>query len=195
MGEALAKNVENAQDYYIDYGEENAVSGNSYWHVLWTCNNCEKMVFQDLSRKGYELFLPTIPQRSNNKKNGDNKTFLAPMFRGYLFIRHDIDKHAYIDICSTKGLVSILGLRWDRLAKIPDNEIQLIRMAVESRLPALAYPYLKEGDRVRIKQGSLANAEGILVKTNHSKGLFVVSINLLQRSIAVEVDCLDIDPL
>lgn len=194
MGEALAKETENAHDYYYENNQHHAEHENSYWHVIWTCNNCEKMVFQELSKKGYELFLPTIFQRSINKKKG-NKKYLAPMFSGYLFIRHNVDKHAYIDICSTKGLVGILGLRWDRLAKIPDDEIQLIRMAVESRLPTLAYPYLKEGDRVRIKNGSLANAEGILVKTNASKGLLVVSINLLQRSIAVEVDCLDVDPV
>ena len=59
----------------------------------------------------------------------------------------------------------------------------------------MAYPYLTEGTRVRITQGSLANAEGILVRTDPDTGLFVLSVNLLRCSVAVEVQCTDIVPV
>lgn len=162
------------------------------WHVLWTRSNFERIVAEELTAKGYEAFLPMVEQWSKDGKG--QHTCLIPMFRGYLFLHHAVDKHDYIDICKTKGLVSILGARWDRLAYVPDSEIESIRLAVESRLPATPYPFLEEGDRVRLTRGSLAGAEGILVKNESDKGLFVISVNLLRRSVAVEVDCTNVVP-
>ena len=115
------------------------------------------------------------------------------MFRSYLFVRHKIDKKAWLDISKTKGVVSILGARWDRLARIPDEEIDSIKLLMESQLPTMPYPWLKAGTPVRITRGSLANARGILVDSEMPNGLFVVSINLLQRSVAVKVNCADVE--
>jgi transcription antitermination factor NusG len=60
---------------------------------------------------------------------------------------------------------------------------------LQAELPVVAHPYLREGQRVRITQGPLAGVEGILLQTKLQKGLLVLSIDLLQRSVAVEVDC------
>ena len=164
----------------------------SAWHVLWTRSNCERLVHDQLVSRGYEAFLPMIQEW---KGGGRRDACLVPMFKGYLFVRHAVDKESYIDICKSKGLVSILGARWDRLAQVPAKEIETIRLTVSSRLPAMPYPYLEEGDKVRITRGSLAKAEGVLVRTEPSKGLFVVSVNLLRRSVAVEVDFGDVEPV
>jgi transcription termination/antitermination protein NusG len=163
------------------------------WHVLWTKSNCEKQVYEQLSAKGYDLFLPLITEWS--RKSATPKVTQTPMFRGYLFLYAAIDKYAYLDICNTDGLVSILGHRWDRLAHIPDQEIESIRVTVDTRVPIIPYPFLEQGDRVRITKGSLANTEGILVKSEPDKGLFVISVNLLRRSIAVEVDYSNVVPV
>jgi len=163
------------------------------WHVLWTRSNFERLVAEDLTAKGYEVFLPMVPQWSRDARGGQRPA-VVPMFRGYLFLHHAVGKHEYIDICKTKGLVSILGARWDRLAYVPDREVETIKLAVESRLPAAPYPFLEEGDRVRLTRGSLAGAEGILVRSEPEKGLFVISVNLLRRSVAVEVDCTQVVP-
>lgn len=163
------------------------------WHVLWTRSNFERLVHDQLQAKGYDVFLPTLQQWSRDRR-GQLQCLLVPMFKGYLFLHHAVDKPAYIDICSTKGLASILGSRWDRLAYVPDREVETIQLAVASRRPAAPYPYLEEGDKVRIATGSLANAEGILVRNDADKGLFIVSVNLLRRSIAVEVDCTEVVP-
>ncbi|MEX0902969.1 MAG: transcription termination/antitermination NusG family protein [Pseudohongiellaceae bacterium] len=171
--------------------EPEAVTG---WHVLWTRSNYERIVLEELWAKGYEGFLPMINQWSRGKSKKGRRICRVPMFKGYLFLRHAIDKTAYIDICKTDGLVSILGSRWDKLARIPDAEIENIKFAVRSQLPVLPYPYLEKGDKVRIASGSLGNAEGILVKSEPSKGLFVISVNLLRRSVAVEVDCSNVIP-
>ena len=72
---------------------------------------------------------------------------------------------------------------------LPDAEIEGIQAVMQASLPTLPYPYLREGQRVRITSGPLANVEGILVQIKPSKGLLILSIDLLRRSVAVEVDC------
>jgi transcription antitermination factor NusG len=111
------------------------------------------------------------------------------MFPGYLFLRHAMDKVSFIEVHKTRGLVRMLGERWDRLAVAPEQEIEAVQKLLDARLPAVPHPYLREGQRVRISQGPLAGVEGLLVRIKPNKGLLVLSINLLQRSVAVEVDC------
>jgi transcription antitermination factor NusG len=111
------------------------------------------------------------------------------MFPGYLFLQHAMDKSSYIEVRKARGLVRILGERSDQLAVVPDTEIEAIQRVLRAHLPALPHPYLREGQRVRITRGPLADVEGILVRFKPNKGLLVLSIDLLQRSVAVEVDC------
>jgi transcription antitermination factor NusG len=117
------------------------------------------------------------------------------MFPGYVFLRHAVEKHSYLEIIKTRGLVRILGERWDRLMPVPDCEIEVIRRLVNADAPVMPHPYLHEGQRVRITHGALADVEGILVRVKPAKGLLVLSINLLQRSVAVEVDCTQVTPV
>jgi transcription antitermination factor NusG len=100
-----------------------------------------------------------------------------------------MEKTSYIEVCKARGLVRILGERWDRLAIIPDREIEAIHNVVQVGLPVLPHPYLREGQRVRITQGPLTGTEGIFLHSKPSKGLIVLSVELLQRSVAVEMDC------
>jgi transcription termination/antitermination protein NusG len=162
------------------------------WHVLWTRSNYEKLVYDHLHSKGYEVFLPLITEWSGQKEA--RRPRKTPMFKGYLFLYGAIDRYSYLDISNTGGLVSILGHRWDRLAHVPDKEIESIRLTVINKIPGIPYPFIENGDRVRITKGSLANTEGILVRSEPNKGLFIISINLLRRSIAVEVDYENVVP-
>jgi transcriptional antiterminator NusG len=111
------------------------------------------------------------------------------MFPGYVFVHHLIDKASYIMICKSIGLVSVLGDRWDQLGVVPDPEIEAIQRALGARLPVFPHPYLHEGQRVRIAGGPLADVEGIFVRAHPDRGFLVISINMLHRSVAVEVDC------
>ena len=172
---------------------EKPAGGDAKWHVLWTRSNFEQKVNEELARKGYEVFLPTLRQWRVFRKS--KRVREMPMFKGYLFVRHEVDKHVYLDICQTKGLVTILGSSWDRLAHIPDREIETIKRAVHSDLPVAPHPYLKEGDHVRITKGPLSNTEGILVKRDKASGIFIVSIHLLRRSVAIQVDCTQVVPV
>jgi transcription termination/antitermination protein NusG len=116
------------------------------------------------------------------------------MFPGYLFLRRAMDKASYIAVRKARGLVSVLGERWDRLAVIPDREIDAIQAVQQARLPVLPHVFLREGQRVRITRGPLEDVEGILVRQKPNSGLLVLSVNLLQQSVAVEVDCTCVVP-
>jgi transcription antitermination factor NusG len=116
------------------------------------------------------------------------------MFGGYLFLHHHIDPQSYNDVYQTRGLVKILGDSWDRLAVVPDSEVNAIRSLHAARIPAALHPYLRVGQRVRVVGGLLSGAEGILLRTKLNKGLFVISVDLLQQSVAVEIDCTQVVP-
>lgn len=157
------------------------------WYVLWTQSNCELLVYEQLVAKGFQLFLPTLIVWS--RRQGARNLLRRPMFPGYLFLRHAMDKMGYLEVRKARGLVRILGERWDRLAAVPDQEIEAIQKVAQAELPTLPHPYLREGQRVRVIRGPLAGVEGILVQIKPSKGLLVLSVGLLQRSVAVQVDC------
>jgi transcription antitermination factor NusG len=141
---------------------------------------------------GFHAFLPTMDVWS--RRAGIRRRIPVPIFPGYLFLHHAMDKAAYIEVRKTRGLVCILGERWDNLAEVPSSEIDAIRKVAQTRVPVLAHPYLHAGQRVRITRGPLADVEGILVRHKPDKGLLVLSIELLRRSIAVEVDCTCVAP-
>jgi transcription termination/antitermination protein NusG len=157
------------------------------WCVLHTRSHCEQLVHDQLVAKGFQLFLPKVEMWS--RQAGIRKVIHTPLFPGYLFLHHRMEKCSYIEVRKARGLVNILRERGDKLAVIPDAEIDSIRTVVQSQLPVLPHPYLREGQKVRIVHGPLAGTEGILLQTKTDKGLLILSVNLLQRSIAVKVDC------
>ncbi|MCZ6625259.1 MAG: hypothetical protein O7B35_13700 [Deltaproteobacteria bacterium] len=157
------------------------------WHVFWTHSHCESLVLDQLTARGFEAFLPMIDVW--RRWNRVRRVSRVPMFPGYLFLHHAMDKASFIEMSKMSGIVRILGERWDRLAEVPGKEIEAIRAVMQASLPALPYPYLQEGQRVRITSGPLANVEGILVQFKPTKGLLILSIDFLRRSMAVEVDC------
>jgi transcription antitermination factor NusG len=157
-----------------------------HWYALYTRSHCEQLVFDQLVAKNFELLLPRINVWSH--RAGKRHRLSVPMFPGYLFLRHAIDKSSYIDVCKARGLVRILGERWDRLGIVPDKEVEAIQSVLNTALPVIPYPYLREGQRVRITRGPLRGLEGVLVQSKPAKGLLILSVDLLQRSVAVEVD-------
>jgi transcription termination/antitermination protein NusG len=162
------------------------------WHVLWTRSHSEQLVHNQLADRGFQVFFPTIETWS--RRRGMRHRTTVPMFPGYLFVCRRMDQQSYIEVSQTRGLVRILGESWDRLAVVPEPEIQAIRALHASRLPATPHSYLQTGQRVRIIGGLLAGIEGILLRTHPGKGLFVISVHLLQRSVAVEIDCTLVAP-
>jgi transcriptional antiterminator NusG len=168
-----------------------SVSGR-LWYVLWTNSHCEQLVCDQLAAKAFHPFLPKMDVWST--RGGQRRLVKAPLFPGYLFVNDALDKATHTEIRKARGLVRILGEGWDRPAVVGEAEIEAIRRLVDSCLPMLPHPYLREGRRVRIVSGPLAGVEGILTRVRPDKGLLVLSVNLLQRSVAVEIDCTQVEP-
>jgi transcription termination/antitermination protein NusG len=158
-----------------------------HWYALYTRSHCEQLVCDQLAAKGFQLLLPRIEAWSH--RAGKRHLIFVPMFPGYLFLRHALDKTSYIEVRKARGLVRILGEGWDRPSVVPDAEIEAIQTVLNASLPIMPHSYLREGQRVRITQGPLSGVEGVLVQSKPAKGLLILSVDLLQRSVAVEVDC------
>lgn len=162
------------------------------WYALWTHSHCEQQVYDQLLLKGFSALLPTVDVWS--RRRGVRRLISTPMFPSYLFLRGEMDKTAYLEVSKVKGLVCLLGERWDRLTTIPEDEMKAIEQVSAARQPVLPYPYLKEGQRARIIAGPLAGVQGILVESRPQRGVLVLSLHLLHRSVAVVVDGTDVVP-
>lgn len=162
------------------------------WFALWTHSRCEQIVHDQLVQRGFHAFLPTVDLWS--RRRGVRRLLRVPMFTGYLFVRHNMDRESHVEMRKIRGLVRVLGERWDRLAAIPDDEMKSVEHIATSREPVLPFPYLQEGQRVRITTGPLSGVQGFFVEANAQRGTLVVSVHLLQRSVSVVVDATDVAP-
>ena len=159
------------------------------WFAIQARTRYENVVAAFLDGKGYEWFLPTYWCR-RRWSDRIKKTEL-PLFPGYLFCRFNPLQR--LPILQTPGLVSIVGVGRNPVP-VEEAEIDAVRMLISAGLSHQPWPYLTVGQRVRIEHGALRGLEGIL----HSiKGRYriVVSVNLLQRSVAAEIDAAWIVPL
>lgn len=152
------------------------------WFALHVRSRCEKLVAASLRSKGFEGFLPLY--RSRNRWSDRVKDVDLPLFPGYVFCR--LQRSGRLPVLTTPGVVSIIGS-----GKTPQpveaEELAAIQSLVRSGLPALPWPFLKTGERVRIEHGALEGVEGILTAVRKESRI-VLSVTLLQRSVAVEVD-------
>ena len=160
------------------------------WYAIWTHSHCERLVAGQLEAKGFNGFLPEMPVRKPRRAASGA---LAPMFPGYLFVHDALDKERYIEILKVRGVVRILEDGWTRLTSIPNEEIEAVRRVLASDALVSEHPFLQSGDRVRVTDGPLSGLEGLFVRDQH-KGRLVVSVGLLGRSVAVEMDAASVEP-
>lgn len=156
--------------------------GEKYWFALSIKRNREKHVSEILRGKGYEEFLPLYYSR--RRWSDRYKDLQVPLFPGYVFCRFEAERR--LPVLMTPGVVLVVG---NGRAPIPveDAEIEALKLVVNSHLQVQPWPYLKVGERVRIESGALAGLEGILQDIRKSCRI-VVSVDLLMRSVAVEVE-------
>jgi transcription termination/antitermination protein NusG len=162
------------------------------WHVVWTHSHCEQSVHDHLAAKGFHPYLPKMRRWSS--RAGRRHLVSTPLFPGYIFLNDELDKHGHVEARKTRGLAAILGERWDRPAVVPSGEIDSIRRIAGSGLDVIPHLYLTEGRLVRVVAGPLHGLEARFIRHRADRGLVVVSVALLQRSVAVEMSLADIDP-
>ena len=164
----------------------------SHWYALWTHSNCEQLVHDQLAAKGLRPFLPTIGTWC--RRRGLRHYVTMPMFPSYLFLQHSLEDGAHPGAVRSPGLKRVLGDGWERPAIVPDREMDPILRVHQAGLQVMSHPYLREGARVRITRGVLSGMEGILLRRNFQKGILVLGVSLLQRSVGVEIDCTAVEP-
>jgi transcription termination/antitermination protein NusG len=156
------------------------------WYAIWTRSRHEQVVRDQLERKGYESFLPTITKWSRWKDR--KKKVDWPLFPGYCFARFDAQERLPILKCA--GVVSIVSFDGD-IAAIPALEIDGIRKLVESDLQFDPCPLIREGAIVEVVHGPLTGVIGrLLRKGAHAR--LMLAVDLIGQAVSVEVDAADV---
>jgi transcription antitermination factor NusG len=152
------------------------------WFALRVWSHHEKSVAAQLEAKEFKVFLPLY---SSRRRWADRwKTLCLPLFPGYVFCQFDASTRTRV--LATSGLIEIVRFG-SELARIKTSEIEAIQRIVDSPLLTIPYPRMAAGQRVTISGGPLNGLEGTLMEVR--KGLrLVVSVEMLQRSVLVEID-------
>src|SRR5208282_1346802 len=159
------------------------------WFALQVRTRWESSTTVLLSGKGYQAFLPTF--KTKRRWNGRVREMNAPLFPGYVFCQFDPQKR--LPILMTPGVLAVVG-RGRMPLPVDDSEIAAIQTVVSSGLRAEPWPFLEVGQRIRVENDALQGLEGILIqfKGNHR---IVVSVSLLRRSVALEIDRSCVSPV
>jgi transcription antitermination factor NusG len=152
------------------------------WHALYTKHQHEKSAADLLARKGFEVLLPL--QRVSHRWKDRSQVVLLPLFPCYVFLLTNSEKR--LEALRTPGVFWFVG-NSARACTIPDSEIDGIPRAAQSPARIDPHPFLNSGDRVRIKSGALSGVEGFLTRFKNQYRV-VLSVELLQKAVAVEVD-------
>jgi transcription antitermination factor NusG len=157
--------------------------GESSWFAIQTRPRYEKKVVAELQEKGVNVFLPlfSVKRQWSDRQRVVN----PPLFPSYVFVRLAPTLSNRVPILRTNGVTGFVGARGVG-TPIPDGEIEALRRVIMQQVAFEPYPFLKIGERVCIRGGSLDGIEGLLTAINGDQSL-VVSIDLIQRSIAIRV--------
>jgi transcription antitermination factor NusG len=162
-----------------------------HWFALHTRCRHEKQVAAQLQEKGIEMFLPLA--REVRRWSDRRKLIEIPLFSCYVFVCLGLASRERSIAIQIPGALRLVGFQ-DGPAPIPLSEIQSIRKALAVAGNCSPYAFLKTGQKVRIRGGSLDGIEGILVGHQGERRL-VISINLIQQSMAVVVEGYDVEPV
>jgi len=168
-----------------------AGEGVESWFALQTRARHEKVAVQRLLDKGVTTFLPLV--RQVHRWSDRRKTVEVPLFSCYLFVKLAPRNNEHLRVLTVDGVLRFVGNQ-GLGTPIPDDQIDTIRMLVEEQLPYCSHPFLKIGQRVRIRSGALNGVEGILVSRSGERSL-VVSLDAIQRSLAVRIEGYEVEPI
>jgi transcription antitermination factor NusG len=157
------------------------------WYALQTCANHEKRVWEQLRLRTVEAYLPLYASMRRWK---DRRVHLQlPLFPGYVFVH--LALHDRLRVLQTPSVVRLVGFG-GQLAALPDHEIDALRQGLAREMCIEPHPYLKVGQRVRVRTGPLEGLEGILVRRKNRSRL-VISLDLIMRSVAAEIDVAELE--
>ena len=162
-----------------------------HWYAVQTRSRHEKLVARQLEGQGFSTFLPLtsqLRQWSDRRKLVD-----LPLFPGYAFLRMAYQPEQRLRVLTTEGIVAFVGVHGQGMP-IPDRQIEHIKTLLDAKVPTESHPFLKVGQRVRIRSGSLNGIEGLLVG-QESDRMMVISVDLIQRSVCIRLHGYEVEPI
>ena len=161
------------------------------WYAVHTQARHEKVVANRLAEQGVTTFLPLVT--SVHRWSDRIKKVELPLYSCYVFARIEPNNEQRNRVCRTSGVFGIVGTRSEG-TPIPDHEIDSVRGFLNESLPWSVHPFLKIGQRVRVRGGSMDGVEGILVARNGEASL-VISIHAIKRSLAIRIEGYNVEPI
>jgi transcription antitermination factor NusG len=159
------------------------------WYAVQTRARHEKRVAERFREQGLPIFLPLV---SEVRRWSDRKKMVEfPLFGCYVFVKVAARREERLRVCCVDGVLRIVGGKGEG-SPIPDEQIEAVRTITSQQLAWSAHPFLKVGQRVRIKSGALNGVEGILVGRDGDRTL-VVSVDAIQRSLSVRIEGYDVE--
>jgi len=171
--------------------EVGALAEPAQWFAIRTRSRHEKMVAEQLERQGLESFLPLVTQP--RQWSDRVKDVELPLFSGYSFVRIVLSSPQRLRVLQTHGVAGFVGINCVG-TPIPDSQIQDIRTLLASKLAFEEQPFLRVGQRVRIRGGALDGVEGILSAHKEDRSL-VISVEPIHRSLSVRIQGYTVEPV
>jgi transcription antitermination factor NusG len=185
IGGALQESI----DPYVN-SSPHSTTNNQEWFAVQTKPRHEKKVALELKEKQIDVFLPlltTMRQWSDRKQEVE-----MPLFPSYMFVRLNQTREERTAVLRTNGVHSFVGMRGIGVA-VPDDEIESVQKILLEGVNFTDYPFLAIGQKVRVRGGSLDGVSGVLTAINNDHSL-IVSVQCIQRSLAVRIDGYGVEP-
>ena len=157
------------------------------WYALYTCARHEKRVANQIERRNFSCFLPLY--RSVRRWKDRRKELELALFPSYVFVRMELEKR--LQVLQLPGVVRLVSFNGQPVA-LPADEIEALQERLSGNVKVEPHPYLRAGRRVRVRSGAMQGLEGIVVRRK-DRCRVIFSIDLIQRSVAVEVDEADLE--
>jgi transcription antitermination factor NusG len=159
------------------------------WYAIRTRSRHEKVAANELDARGIQVFLPLV---SSVRQWSDRRTEVnLPLFPGYAFVRVAYFSPDRVRVLKASGVVGFVGPS-SAGSSIPDEQIEAIRTVLVRKVPVKDHPFLKVGQRIRVRGGSLNGVQGILVAVNGLRSL-VISVEPIQRSLSINLDGYEVE--
>ncbi|MDD5217797.1 MAG: UpxY family transcription antiterminator [Candidatus Omnitrophica bacterium] len=186
MGLAIAEELTPTRNFPTLFDRERSLGKYEVpqWYALYTRSRHEKFLNRELNKKGVETFLPL--RRVTRRWSDRKKMIEEPLFQGYLFVRIPLLNR--LMVLNTTGAVCLIGSSRTEPSPVPEHDIWSLRRFIEEEIQVDPYPYLKQGQKVRIRSGPLKRVEGFIVRKDKHNCRLVLSLDLMMQSISVEVD-------
>jgi transcription antitermination factor NusG len=161
------------------------------WYAIRTRSRHEKVVERQLQGQGIEVFYPVVTQV--HQWSDRRKQVECPLFAGYAFVRILPSAEERVRVLRTQGVVELVGGQGQGIP-IPADQIEAVRAVAAGNMAFSQHVFLKVGQRVRVRGGSLDGVEGILVAHNGNRNL-VISVEPIQRSLSISIEGYQVEPV